>query len=108
MPSYRHVVGVALLGVLLAGGTEVPAAAALPARAPAEPARSGAAVRPGRRPAARALRARVKRVAVQLRRGLRSMARELRGSRPEIVETAAARFEAERLHRRFAGRTEVL
>jgi UDP-2,3-diacylglucosamine pyrophosphatase LpxH len=101
-------VGVALLGLLLAGGTEVPAAAALPARAPSAPARSGAAARPGKRKAARALRARVKRVAVKLRLGMSTVARELRGSRPEIAETPAARVEAERLHRRFAGRTEVL
>jgi UDP-2,3-diacylglucosamine pyrophosphatase LpxH len=105
MSSYRQVVGVALLGLLLAGGTEAPAAAV---RAPAAEVPARSARPPRARPPARRFRARVKRVAVKLRVGLRAVARELRGSRPELVETPAARMEADRLHRQFTDRSEVL
>jgi UDP-2,3-diacylglucosamine pyrophosphatase LpxH len=106
MSSYRHAVGVALLSsLLLAEGLPAPASAAsIRASRTASPA----LVRPAPRPPARRTRSRLKRIAVRLRRPLRSIGRELRGTRQEALETPAARAEADRLHRQFANRTEVL
>lgn len=115
MSSYRCAAGVALLASLLAaGGLPAPAAAA---SGQAPRAGSLATVRPGgevarrvpaARPPARNLRSRLQRIKLRLRRPLRSLAREIRGTRPAVVETPAARAEADRLHRRFADRPRVL
>lgn len=113
MSSVRHVAGVALLlGLLLGAGTETPASALAPAPAsrPTLTARPARAPRPASRarPPARRFKTRIMRAAVRLRRALRTVAREVRGSREEVVETPAARAEAVRLHGQFAGRAEVL
>ena len=112
MSSYRHAVGVALVSTLLfAGGSPAPAHAysRAPRSAPSLTCRPGStarkptAVRP-----ARSFRTRVLRTAVRLRRVLRSVGREIRGTRQQPVETPAARAVANRLHRQFADRERVL
>ena len=112
MFSYRHVVGVALVSTLLfAGVSQVPAHAysRAPRSTPSLTCRPGAAAgKPTAVRPARSFRTRVLRTAVRLRRVLRSVGREIRGTRQQPVETPAARAEANRLHRRFADREKVL
>jgi UDP-2,3-diacylglucosamine pyrophosphatase LpxH len=112
MSSFRHVVGVALVSTLLvAGVSPVPAHAysRAPRSAPSLTCRPGSGARAAKavRPA-RSLRTRVLRTAVRLRRVLRSVGREIRGTRQQPVETPTARAEANRLHRQFADRERVL
>lgn len=111
MPSYRHVWGVALLVclILVAGAGTDASAFTRGSRPTSTRSIRPAAVR--RAPTARrpyGFRTRIKRAAVKLRRGLRTVGREIRGSRQPAAVTPQARVEADQLHRQFANRTEVL